>query len=619
MKPLFSEKSECKPEITLVDGNNIITEDKELAETFSKFFKEAVSNLEMQENNDIIDFVDPSEFVHPVDLIIAKYKNHPSILKIKEMVPTGLKFDFSEVLLENIQHQLENLNIKKATTLKNIPTKLLKNNTDVCGPVLLKLINNAISNSEFPDELKRADVTPIFKKGDSTNVNNYRPISILPTTSKIFERIIQTQIANYMHNHLSPILCGYRKGFNSQHALIALLEKWRGILDKKGFAGAILMDLSKAFDCINHELMIAKLIAYGFSKQSVTLIRSYLKDRWQHTKINTSFSSWYELIMGVPQGSVLGPLLFNIYLNDLFWNIEQADVCNFADDTTLYACDMDLDNVLKKLEHDSLLAIEWFEANYMKLNAEKCHLLVAGHKHEWTWAKIGNKIIWESEEEKLLGITIDRNLSFETHIANICRKAHCKLTAIARYSKLLDFNKIRTLVKSFVESQFSYCPLVWMFHNRKINTKINHLHERALRLVYTDDMSTFEELLKRDGAFTIHQRNIQCLAIEMFKVKNRMGPTLLGDIFIVREYYGPTLRTNSDFIIPNINSVHFGENSLQYFGGKIWNLIPSNIKNTNNLECFKSLIRNWAPDICPCKLCKLYIQNVGYIEHITNR
>ena len=303
MKPLFSEKYECKPEITLVDGDNIITEDQDLAETFSIFFKKAVSNLEIKENHDILDFVDPSEFEDPVDLIIAKYKNHPSILKIKKMVPAIPKFNFSEVLLEDIEDQLRKLNIKKATTFKNIPTKLLKENVDVCGPVLLKLINNALSNNEFPDELKLADVTPIFKNGDSTNVKNYRPISILPTTSKIFERIIQTQVSNFMHNHLSPILCGYRKGFSSQHALISLLEKWRMILDKKGYAGAILMDLSKAFDCINHDLMIAKLIAYGFSKEAVTLIRSYLKDRWQHTKINTSFSSWYELIMGVPQGT----------------------------------------------------------------------------------------------------------------------------------------------------------------------------------------------------------------------------------------------------------------------------------------------------------------------------
>ena len=195
---------------------------------------------------------------------------------------------------------MRKLKTKKATTFKNIPPKCLKENSDICCPILLQLINDCLESGQFPDELKFADVTPVFKKDNATNAKNYRPISILPANSKIYERIIHTQIANFIDKHLSPILCGYRKGFSTQHALIILLEKWRAILDKKGYAGGILMDLSKAFDCLNHGLLIAKLHAYGFSKKSLTLIQSYLKNRWQRTKINTSFSSWYELLNGVP-------------------------------------------------------------------------------------------------------------------------------------------------------------------------------------------------------------------------------------------------------------------------------------------------------------------------------
>ena len=144
------------------------------------------------------------------------------------------------------------------------------------------------------------------------------------------------------------------------HALSALIEKWRESLDKKGFAGGIIMDLSKAFDTINHDLLIAKLSAYGFEKSALKLIKSYLSNRYQRTKINTSFSSWTELLLGVPQGSVLGPLLFNIYLNDLFWFNEETDAANFADDTTLHGCDKDLNNLLWRLENDTLIVIEWF-------------------------------------------------------------------------------------------------------------------------------------------------------------------------------------------------------------------------------------------------------------------
>ena len=191
-------------------------------------------------------------------------------------------------------------------------------------------------------------------------------------------------------------MCGYRKGYSTQYALVALIEGWRDSLDKGGYAGAMLMDLSKAFDTIDHKLLIAKLHAYGLDKSSLLLIMDYLSERSQRVKIDSAFSSWSNLDKGVPQGSVLGPLLFNIYINDLFWVNEMTEVCNFADDTTLYTCDGEIKSVIRKLEHDTLLAIEWFGANYMKLNEDKCHFIFAGHKHEVVFAMAGGSQIWES-------------------------------------------------------------------------------------------------------------------------------------------------------------------------------------------------------------------------------
>ena len=166
--------------------------------------------------------------------------------------------------------------------------------------------------------------------------NNYRPVSILPSVSKIYERIYD-QINDYFHPLFSKLQCGFRKGFNAQHCLLVLVEECREVLDQRGYAGILLTDLSKAFDCINHELLVAKLHAHGFSLESLTFIQSYLPNRIQRVKINFLFSEYTNVESGVPQGSLSGPLFFNIFICDLFFGDIDIDLANYADDRTPYA------------------------------------------------------------------------------------------------------------------------------------------------------------------------------------------------------------------------------------------------------------------------------------------
>ena len=181
-----------------------------------------------------------------------------------------------------------------------------------------------------------------------------------------------------------------------------------------------------------------------------------------------------------------------------------------------------------------MLAIYGFENNYMKLNTDKCHLIGSCYKHEQVWANIGKDLIWESNDVKLLGITIERDLKFDKNVLKLFSKANQKLSALSRMAKLLSFNKRSTIFKAFVKSQFKYCPFVWMFHSRRTNNKINKLHERALRIVYDDNVSTFDQLLAMGKSYRIHHQNIQRLLTKIYKALHGISGENLKELFVKR-------------------------------------------------------------------------------------
>ena len=284
-------------------------------------------------------------------------------------------------------------------------------------------------------------------------------------------------------------------------------------------------------------------------------------------------------------------------------------MCNFSDDTTLYVCDIDLGNVLNQLEDNAYTAIIWFENNYMKLNESKCHFLFSGSP-EHLWIKVGKEQIWESQSEKILGMLVDKDLNFESHLKILCKKVNQKISALARIAGILPFQKRHILLKTFIESQFSYCPLIWMFCSGSMNNKINRIHERALRIVYRDYESSFDELLEQDKSLRFHHRNIHQVAIEMFKVKHGLSPPFMKDIFEVTDSNNKT-----DFRRPNVNSVKKGCRSLRSFGPIVWNtMLPENCKSCETLDEFKISIKAWKPYDCPCDLCNPIVPGVGRVK-----
>ena len=248
---------------------------------------------------------------------------------------------------------------------------------------------------------------------------------------------------------------------------------------------------------------------------------------------------------------------------------------------SIYVTAENLDEVIKSLEEDSIKLFQLFSDNQMKANHDKCHILVSG-KNNVTMNASGFKIK-NTECEKLLEIKVDCGLKFENYLDGVIKKASNKINALSRVTPFMNLSKKKMLMNSFFMSQFSYCPLVWMCHSRTINNKINHLHERCLRVIYNDKISSFKELLARDRSVPIHSRNLQILATGMFKVYNNIAPPIFTEIFDKRNP-NYQLRHTSHFSIPPVRSVYNGTESLSFLGPKIWDIVPTELKKS---EIFK--------------------------------
>ena len=212
-----------------------------------------------------------------------------------------------------------------------------------------------------------------------------------------------------------------------------------------------------------------------------------------------------------------------------------------------------------------------------------------------------------------LGVHIDYKLKFDIHVETICKKPYRKLSALSRIANYMELPKRHILMNAFCKAQFNYCPITWMFHSRFLNNKINRVHERCLRMIYNDKISSFEELLKKDNSVSIHHNNIHRLAIEMYKVANDMSSDIMNNVFKLKNTPHCNLRHTSNFSANPIHSVCNGTKSASYLGTKIWEQLPAEIKNKDSLDGFKKEIKKWKPTECPCRICKTFVPNLGFV------
>ena len=362
------------------------------------------------------------------------------------------------------------------------------------------------------------------------------------------------------------------------------------------------MDISKAFDCLPHELLIAKLAAYGLDKVSLKLISHYLRGRFQRVKIGTSFSKWVEILLGIPQGSILGPILFNIFINDFLYSLQRTEVCNFADDNTIYSCASSIDAVISDLEVDMTNSLFWFKSNQLVANPSKFKLMFLGIKNKNLGLFIYDDFIFSSTSVKLLGITLDNKLNFDNHINNICTQANRKVSCLFRVRKYLDDKQARQLCNAFVLSNFNYCPLIWMFCSKSLNSKINKVHKRALKAVTREYEKSLDELLSTQSELNIHSRNVRTLLTEVFKIQSGFNPIFLSELFSPK-LVPYSLRTSCLVTLPTANTSRYGINSLTFRASQLWNSLPDGIKMCESVQKFKTNLASWDKITCLCPLC----------------
>ena len=605
VKPYITNKGGLgKNDMTLVEKDEIVSNESKLAEIFNKYYVNIVKITNIGNN-----MCPGTTFQDVVLNIIENYKVHPSIIAIKGNVKIDDKFYFSEVSEVYIGKLLSELDPKKSIGDDKIPPKIIKLAAHILKGPIKNIVNQSIRQMTFPSRLKSAAVAPFYKCDDKTDKKNYRPVSVLNSFSKIFEMVIKDQIVPYFDKYLSIFISAYRKRYSSQHVLIRLIEEWRDKLDQNLMVGAILMDLSKAFDCIPHDLLIAKLEAYGLDITSLTYIYSYLKGRKQSVRINNIYSIYLLILSGVPQGSILGPILFNVFMNDLFLFIKTADIHNFADDNTLSAFARELNDLLDILEIESKISIDWLESNDMIVDPTKFQsIIICKNKKIITRGisvTIKDKIIKSKEWVKLLGIKIDDNLNFNVHIGEICNKASGQLNAIFRLSKYLTSSNRKLLINSFIYCHFNYCPLVWHFMSCNSKNKIEKIQECAIRFLTNDSKSSYASILEKSGKVSMEVNRLRILCIEIFKTLKDINPQYMADIF-KQSTNRSSLRFSYNIAVPKPNQVKYGERSLRSLAPKIWNNLPHDIKLSENLDVFKANIKTWGGVICNCAMCRKF-------------
>jgi hypothetical protein len=566
-------------------NSELITDSKTLAEKFNGFFLDSIE--------EIVQPIQKSKTPEEIVLSIQETKSKMNLFK-------QLKFPELKSLIRKMKN--------KQSSVDGINTKILKLTFETIGDRFLHVINTSLETGKFPNKWKTTTVIPIEKKINTNRCEEFRPINMVPIYEKLLELVVNSQIVEYIENN--NILCeyqsGFRKGNSCESALQTILFNWKNAIEQKLIIGAVFLDLRRAFETIDRQLLILKMQKYGFGPTIVSWLQEYLTDRTQVTKYDNHVSMAKTTSYGVPQGTVLGPNLFILYINDIVQCLKKCSIQLFADDMLLYIMGDNVDSIINNLQEELRGIQDWLSNNNLVLNIDKTKFMIIKCKYNTInrnnnlILKIHNTHIEQVETFKYLGIIIDENLSFKNHASYVTNKIAKKINLLGRIGRDLSVWSKLTIYNTIISPHLKYCATILYLLNSTEISVLQKKQNRALRhILGCNKYTNIKLMLTVTNMLSVKQTIIFNTMLFIYKIINGMLPPLLYKyVTFVKDIHDHNTRSKDDFYI-NTVSTTYSQNNLYHKGLKQFNELPTEIKQSSNYNSFK-------------RKCKVYIRD--YID-----